>query len=172
MDKSIEWHLEHKRLGFYDPIAELYEELQAKAQLYEEDATFNAENVEPNATQDVQSVGSVGDYISRQAAIDVIDERLIANGYTNTALVSELNRLVGIVKRLPSAEPQIVRCIARFPSADVRENRHGHWIKDGQYQYRCSNCGEHIQGDADATPDINKFCWNCGSEMEGTQYAP
>ena len=59
MEKSIEWHLEHKRLGFYDPIAELYEELQAKAQLSEEDATFNAENVEPNATQDVQSVGSV-----------------------------------------------------------------------------------------------------------------
>ena len=70
MDKSIEWHLEHKRLGFYDPIAELYEELQAKAQLSEEDATFNAENVELNTTQDVQSVGSVGDYISRQAAIE------------------------------------------------------------------------------------------------------
>ena len=30
----------------------------------------NTKHIEPNTTQDVQSVGSVGDYISRQAAIE------------------------------------------------------------------------------------------------------
>ena len=62
--------------------------------------------------------------------------------------------------------------IDSMPRADVRENRHGHWIKDGQYQYRCSNCGEYIHGDADATPDINKFCWNCGADMRGEKNEP
>ena len=28
---DIEWHLEHKRLGFYDPIAELIEALDGRA---------------------------------------------------------------------------------------------------------------------------------------------
>ena len=45
------------------------------------------------------------DTISRQAAIDVLEERLQANGYTNVALVSELNRSIGYLRRLPSAQP-------------------------------------------------------------------
>ena len=49
--------------------------------------------------------------ISRQAAIDVLEERLRANGYTNVALVSELNRSIGYLMRLPSAEAEpVVRC--------------------------------------------------------------
>ena len=49
------------------------------------------------------------------------------------------------------------------------ERKKGKWIYDGQYHYRCSNCGEHIYGDADATPDINKFCWNCGADMRASK---
>ena len=48
------------------------------------------------------------DYISRQAAIDTIEERIKANGYGNVALVSELNRLYGYIRRLPSAQPDII----------------------------------------------------------------
>lgn len=50
------------------------------------------------------------DCIERQAAIDVLEERLQANGYTNVALVSELNRSIGYLRRLPSAQPEIIRC--------------------------------------------------------------
>lgn len=50
------------------------------------------------------------DCVSRQAAIDVLEERLQANGYSNVALVSELNRSIGYLMRLPSAQPEIVRC--------------------------------------------------------------
>jgi len=50
------------------------------------------------------------DCIERQAAIEVLEERLHANGYSNVALVSELNRSIGYLMRLPSAQPEIVRC--------------------------------------------------------------
>lgn len=46
------------------------------------------------------------DLISRQAAIDVLEERLRANGYSNVALVSELNRSVGYLMQLPSVQPE------------------------------------------------------------------
>ena len=52
---DLEWHKEHKRLGFYDPIAEFFEDME-KAQLSEEDTTFNE-------SQYTQHVESVGDYI-------------------------------------------------------------------------------------------------------------
>ena len=48
------------------------------------------------------------DLISRQAAIDALEERLQANGYSNVALVSELNRIIGYLMRLPSAQPDII----------------------------------------------------------------
>ena len=29
-DKSVEWHIEHKKMGFADPIADVYELLMGK----------------------------------------------------------------------------------------------------------------------------------------------
>ena len=46
------------------------------------------------------------DTISRQAAIDAIEERVKANGYSNVAMISELNRLEGYIMQLPSAQPE------------------------------------------------------------------
>ena len=51
-----------------------------------------------------------GDCISRQAAIDEIEERKNVNGYSNVALISELNRLEGYIMRLPSVQPEIIHC--------------------------------------------------------------
>lgn len=44
------------------------------------------------------------DYISREAAIDVLEERLQANGCSNVALVSELNRSIGYLRQLPAVQ--------------------------------------------------------------------
>ena len=52
----------------------------------------------------------MSDLISRQAAIDEIEERKNANGYRNVAVISELNRLEGYIMRLPSAQPEIIHC--------------------------------------------------------------
>ena len=46
------------------------------------------------------------DTINRQSAIDEVRERIYANGYTNVALVSELNKTIGYLMRLPSAGPE------------------------------------------------------------------
>lgn len=51
------------------------------------------------------------DLIDRQEAIDVLKERLQANGYSNVALVSELNRSIGYLMNLPSVDAvEVVRC--------------------------------------------------------------
>lgn len=39
-------------------------------------------------------------------AINVLKERLQANGCSNVALVSELNRSIGYLMQLPSTEPE------------------------------------------------------------------
>lgn len=52
----------------------------------------------------------MNDMISRQDAIDAIEERIKANGYVNVALISELNRLYGYIRQLPSAQLEIIRC--------------------------------------------------------------
>lgn len=83
------------------------------------------------------------DLISRQAAIDVLEERLQTNGYSNAALVSELNRCIGYVMRLPSA-------------------RRGRWKKVGDNTYRCSVCGE-------ISCCKGLFCVDCGSRMDGEE---
>lgn len=46
-----------------------------------------------------------GDLIETDAAIDELRERIRANGYTNVALVSELNRSIGYLMRLPAVIP-------------------------------------------------------------------
>ena len=81
------------------------------------------------------------DLIHRQAAIDTLEERLKANGYSNAALASELNRSIGYLKRLPSAE------------------RHGLW-KPVQYGCVCSVCGKRKEQFSD------NFCANCGAKMD------
>ncbi len=47
------------------------------------------------------------DLISRQSAIEVLEERLQINGYSNIALISELNRSIGYLMQLPAAEPTL-----------------------------------------------------------------
>lgn len=64
--------------------------------------------------------------------------------------------------------------IARFPAADVRENRHGYWIKrrffDASYADRDGNvwcqCSECSAGDLQAPGVEVPFCWHCGAEMD------
>ena len=45
------------------------------------------------------------DCIDRKVAIDAFEERLKTNGYSNVALVSELNRCIGYLMQLPSVQP-------------------------------------------------------------------
>ena len=78
----------------------------------------------PSAQSDLQQTCNklATDTIYRQAAIDALEERLRANGYGNVALVSELNRSIGYIMQLPSAQPeqQWIPCSERMPE-DLEE---------------------------------------------------
>ena len=50
--------------------------------------------------------------------------------------------------------------IEKMPSADVRENVRGEWIKDGR-KWMCDKCGELVYD------DDHNFCPNCGADMRG-----
>ena len=52
----------------------------------------------------------MSDYIDKQLAIYVLEERIKANGYSNVTLVSELNRCIGYLMQLPSVHPQWNYC--------------------------------------------------------------
>lgn len=91
------------------------------------------------------------DLIDRQAAIDVLEERLQANGYCNVALASELNRSIGYLMRLPTVEAEPVR--------------HGKWVKKWHTGFHkelpcCSVCGYCAVFWWD-------YCPNCGARQDG-----
>lgn len=80
---------------------------------------LSAEPTQTNTSNTLNALDCV-DTISRQAAIDVLEERLQANGYSNTALVSELNRSIGYLMQLPSAEPRWMPVTERKPDEGYR----------------------------------------------------
>ena len=71
-------------------------------------AVANAIKALPTAQPNLQPTCNqlATDCIDRKAAIDAFEERLKANGYSNVALVSELNRCIGYLMRLPSVQPE------------------------------------------------------------------
>lgn len=84
--------------------------------------------------------------ISLNAAINILDERILANR-SNVALVSEFSRSINYLKLLPSVQP---------------ERPKGHWIDTGSGQ-ECSECGE-IQYGYD---NFRYYCAKCGSDNRG-----
>ena len=93
----------------------------------------------------------MSDLIDRQAAIDEIDEWIIAfwvNGHKESAADARLIQ-DGIIQ-LPSAQPRKKKWISLD---DFR----------GKYNtcgYKCSECGEHSEYE-------ENFCPNCGADMRG-----
>lgn len=51
--------------------------------------------------------------------------------------------------------------IANTPTADVRENVRGHWIRIAPRYYKCSECGVRVNS------SFANFCHRCGSDMRG-----
>lgn len=90
------------------------------------------------------------DYISRAAAIDELEERLRANGYTNVALVSELNRSIGYIMRIPAA--------------DVQPVKRGRWVAFGNTGLASCECGYITDRHS-----VYCYCPNCGARMVSTE---
>ena len=83
------------------------------------------------------------DTIRRQAAIDALDGKIEITGRTNAEAVKGYVRLVkDRLERLPSAQPEIIRC------KDCR------YYQDNNDGYPHINC----KWDANETPDADDFC--------------
>ena len=119
----------------------------------------------------------MNDLISRQEAIDVLEERLQANGYSNAALVLEFNRSIGYLMRLPSAQRESCEywdaesnyCTLNRPSAQHLEQKPVKPYRD-EYHYYCGNCSDIVswgeinwKGDADVKAN---FCKTCGRKVK------
>lgn len=92
------------------------------------------------------------DTISRQAAIDALDGKIEITGRTNAEAVKGYVRLVkDRLERLPSAQPEIIRC------KDCR------YYQDNNDGYPHINC----KWDANETPDTDDFCSGAERRTDG-----
>lgn len=85
-----------------DDLISRLSELRCRCNCFDE----NERDAYHTLSDAIKALSDVGDTISRQAAIDELEERLQANG-CNVSLVSELNRCIGYLMRLPSAQPEV-----------------------------------------------------------------
>ena len=100
--------------------------------------------LEQAPTADVPDT-NVGDTISRQGAIDMLDKRFDSIPMDQTTEILQLRK---DLRELPSAQ------------------RKGKWIWEDneiRFAWTCSECGYGIRGDR----AITNFCPNCGARMDG-----
>lgn len=57
--------------------------------------------------------------------------------------------------------------VNRMPTADVRKNVKGKWVKLYAGNYKCSVCGDWWGNDNNEMVEDFKFCPNCGADMRG-----
>lgn len=122
------------------------------------------------------------DCVSRQAAIDAVQEALAKmehSNYFHIWTTTEVRVMVveRILKQLPTAEPRCYLgspCEYQNPEIKIpiptAEPKTGRWIADGQKQkhgyewMHCSVCGF---SDIDVPATHTNYCPNCGARMEG-----
>ena len=86
-----------------------------------------------------------------------------------------LNKIDEVVRKAPGERVSfsvdgLKFLINSLPSADVIEQKHGHWIKldedDYGDTYKCSNCNTCFYGVVDPNDSLCNFCLTCGAEMD------
>ena len=121
--------------------------------------------VQPQSTmgQLTDAVQSTTDCISRQAAIDALTEYWKGISDRHPTLDGEMAVYAdckGIIKRLPSAQPQRIK--GRWVGTDYDGFADGNPVYD---EWKCSICGCVVE---DEEPTWN-FCPNCGADMRGEE---
>lgn len=95
---------------------------------------------------------SMGDLISRQAAVDVINYELKYGAVVDQC---GLKTAYDLIEALPSAQP---------------ERKKGKWVRyDGDWlktMCKCSECGAMVGINEKYR---NLFCYHCGARMDGEQ---
>lgn len=89
------------------------------------------------------------DLINRQAAIDILEEQIHINGYSNVGMVSAINKSIGCIMRLPAAEKK-----GKWKEVQVPFGR-----DFTTKEYECEICGYRQLYH-------ENFCGRCGAKME------
>lgn len=105
----------------------------------------------------------MAEYIHKQDLIKNIVNTPISWDYPVTS-----EHLTGAAKR----QNEILTLIDDMPTADVRENKRGHWTATPTGDYRCSECGYFTvdlvcveDGEEGWTEIAPNYCSRCGAEM-------
>lgn len=103
------------------------------------------------------------DLISRQAAIDHLQHRLMETAINNVGVVDDVdyvyedlsdNRIEAWIDELPSVQP---------------EQKTGRWIdRYHNGNWYCSNCGAVVEKDEQDNHNWY-FCYHCGAKMESEE---
>lgn len=113
----------------------------------------------------------MADLISRQAAIELLNRRLIESANNNVGCYED----AGVVFEEIATE-RLKRWMFEIPSADAVSVRHGHWeeceVLDENcvevcQSARCSICGRYHTTPYMYYFDQYKYCPNCGARMDG-----
>lgn len=90
----------------------------------------------------------MSEYISREAAKDNVSQFLSTHAFVIL--------------------PEIRKSFDKIPSADVRENIHGEWIREDIHSsWKCSRCNTYAIEDFEHCEIRSPFCPNCGAYMKG-----
>lgn len=97
----------------------------------------------------------MSDYIKRDEAVEKL--RHLRDKCGNEEMAFALNWGASLVQKMFGA--------------DVRENKHGEWIKldmhRGMEQYKCSSCGESCYVPECMGEPMYAYCPNCGAQILG-----
>ena len=94
--------------------------------------------------------------------------RLIDADYFDKMLIDAQQKCAGRNNTFKYGFLSTVRAnLERCPSVDAVPVRHGRWIPepDRHYHWHCSECG-FVEG---FRAKINKYCPNCGAQMEWSE---
>lgn len=90
----------------------------------------------------------MAEYIDKELVIDTIEE-LKSKALPKALLFDHLKKVIEI-----------------FPTEDLAPVQHGHWIKIGNYAFKCTSCGK-VYWDSKGYAARTHFCPNCGAKMDG-----
>ena len=114
----------------------------------------------------------MSDLISRQAAIDALDESIkrcdkalssfeisMKDEYAVKVEKASLKHYRDILENLPSVQPERKKGKWLLSDEQRRED-----TDNGNYLYFCSNC---LRSDVHAKTQEVPYCWWCGADMRG-----
>lgn len=87
--------------------------------------------------------------------------------YIDTELIEQTLDWVEHIDPIGADAIRLIReDIREMPSVEVKRGR---WVKNNEYVYVCSVCGEEALNDEYGEQTLSPYCGACGAEMNGVE---